>query len=63
MGETLTGDGASIFKKVLIDILVHAHGQKALLVDVIDANEHLASGGTKDGVWIADQLVASLRKM
>ena len=60
--RTFTGDGASFASKVLVNILVHVHGSAPILVDVVDANAHLASGGTKDGRWIADQLVAGLEK-
>jgi hypothetical protein len=62
MGRTFTGDGASFASKVLVNILVHVHGSAPILVDVVDANAHLASGGTKDCRWIADQLVAGLEK-
>ena len=61
-GRTATGDGASFAKKVLVNFLVHVPGHAPILVDVVDANAHLASGGTKDGRWIADQLVAALEK-
>ena len=49
MGRTLTGDGAT--KKVpLINFNVHVPGKGIALAAVIDCTEHMAEGGTKDGL-------------
>ena len=56
VGRTLTGDGAT--KKVpLINFLLHVPGKGVNLVDIIDCSEHMSEGGTKDSMYVQDEIL------
>ena len=53
-GRTVTGDAATLIGHPLIGLLVHVPGKGVQLLDIINCTGHMAAGGTKDALYIAE---------
>ena len=52
-GITMYGDGATIKKKPLFNILAAGVHNSAAILEIKDCSGHMASGGKKDAAYIA----------
>jgi hypothetical protein len=53
-GLTLYGDGATVKKMPLINILAAGYGQPAAVLDIVDCTGHMEEGGKKDAKFIVE---------
>lgn len=53
-GITLMGDGATIHRMPLLNILAMSGSTPPLTIGIVDCTEHMAAGGKKDASYIAD---------
>ena len=57
-GATLMTDGATIQRHPLVNVVLNCVSFSAvMLVGVIDASEHLASGASKDAEYVTNQII------
>ena len=62
-GFTLLGDGASIRKISLVNIIASNPGKESCMLDVVDCSEHIiAEDGRKDAWYIAKMFLTVLRE-
>ena len=60
-GMAIYGDGATIVKVPMINILASSAGNPNCIVDVIDCSEHMSEGGKKDAFYICQQILPQMR--
>jgi hypothetical protein len=53
-GITVMGDGATIHRMPLMNILAMSGSTPPLTIGIVDCTEHMAAGGKKDATYIAD---------
>ena len=53
-GISMYGDGATVMKMPLINIMASGVHQRAAVLDIIDTSKHLSKGGLKDARYIAE---------
>ena len=53
-GLSMYGDGATVHRMPLLNILASGVFEPAAVLDIVDATEHLQGGGTKDATYIAN---------
>mmetsp|Transcript_4529 Transcript_4529/g.9435 ORF Transcript_4529/g.9435 Transcript_4529/m.9435 type:complete len:217 (-) Transcript_4529:1547-2197(-) len=56
-GLTAMGDGATICKYPLTNVLFAGGYEHQALIDVIDSSDHMAAGGVKDARYIASKIM------
>lgn len=52
-GISLFGDGATVRKMPLFNVLGSGINEPAAVLDIVDCSDHLSAGGKKDSVYIA----------
>ena len=52
-GISMYGDGATVMKMPLINIMASGVHQQSAVLDIVDTLKHMAKGGQKDAVYIA----------
>jgi Protein of unknown function (DUF 659) len=62
-GITVFGDGATVRKMPLINILANGAYCPAGLLEIRDASEHMAAGGVKDATYIAGLIKPHILKL
>ena len=62
-GLSLFGDGATIHKKPLLNVLASGVHNTAAILEIVDATVHLAAGGKKDARYIAKCFLPHLLKL
>ena len=60
-GMAIYGDGATIVKVPMINILASSAGNPNCIVDVIDCSEHMSEGEKKDAFYICQQILPQMR--
>ncbi len=53
-GIVIMGDGATIYRMPLLNILAMSGTTPPLTIGILDCTTHMASGGKKDATYIAD---------
>ena len=62
-GLAMLGDGATIAKKPLFNVLATTLGMPPAVLGVHDSTKHLANGGKKDASYIAKQFLPHMEEM
>ncbi len=62
-GLTAYGDGATIVRVPLLNILVGGVHEPQGLLDIVDCTGHMAEGGTKNATYVAHQFLPFMRKL
>ena len=62
-GLTLYGDGATVKKMPLINILASGAHLTTAVLDIMDCSKHMCKGGKKDAVYIAELFLPHLMKL
>ena len=52
-GISMYGDGATVMKMPLINIMVSGVHQRSAVLDIVDTSNHMSKGGKKDALYIA----------
>ena len=52
-GISMYGDGATVMKMPLINIMASGVHQQSAVLDIVDTSNHMSKGGQKDAVYIA----------
>jgi len=60
-GFSIFGDGATIHKVPLINILAASPNNPFALLDIVDCTSHLESGGKKDAPYIANMILPLIK--
>ena len=53
-GLSFYGDGATVCKMSLINIMASGIHERSAVLDIVDTTDHLAEGGTKNAEYLAD---------
>jgi len=62
-GLAIYGDGATIVKTPLINILASSPNNPSCVLDVIDCSKHMLHGGKKDAWFIAKNILPLMKKI
>jgi hypothetical protein len=62
-GLTLYGDGATVKKMPLLNILASGYGVPAAVLEIVDCTGHMAEGGKKDATYIASLFKPHMRTL
>jgi hypothetical protein len=62
-GLTIYGDGATIKSVPLIIILAAGPNNPFALLDIVDCNTQLQSGGKKDALYISSMILPLIQRM
>jgi hypothetical protein len=62
-GLAIFGDGATIVKTPLINILASSPNNPSCVLDVIDCSKHMRHGGKKDAWFIAKNILPLMKKI
>ncbi len=62
-GMSIFGDGATIVKTPMINILASSAGNPHCVLDVIDCSNHVAEGNKKDAFYICQQMLPRMREL
>ena len=57
------GDGATIGKKPLTNVMASGAFTQTAVLDIVDSSEHMAMGGIKDAAYIADMFEPHLKEL
>ena len=62
-GITIFGDGATIRKIPLINMLGSNPEQTSCMLDIVDCSQHMSEGGKKDAWYIAKKILPVMREI
>ena len=62
-GVSIFGDGATIVKTPMINILASSPTNPSCVLDVVDCSNHMLTGGKKDAWYIAKQILPIMRNI
>ena len=62
LGLTIYGDGATIDKRPMINIMMASAYNPQALCDVIDCSDHMADGGIKDARFLSSKYIPVMQK-
>lgn len=62
-GLSLMGDGATVKKMPLLNILASGFHLYSTVLEIVDCTEHMAAGGVKDARYIASLFVSYIEKL
>ncbi len=62
-GLGIFGDGATIVKVPMMNILACSAGNPSCVLDVVDCTDHVAKGNKKDAFFICQQMLPHMRKI
>jgi len=61
-GISIFGDGATVKKKALLNILASGVHMPSACLEIVDCSAHLAGGGKKDAIYIANCFLPFIEK-
>ena len=59
-GLGIYGDGATIGKIPMMNILAASAGNPNCIIDIIDCSRHMSEGGKKDAYYICQQMLSKM---
>ena len=62
-GLSFYGDGATVCKMSLINIMASGVHERSAVLDIVDTTEHLGNGGTKNAEYIAELFVPHINEI
>ena len=62
-GLGMYGDGATIGKIPMMNILAASAGNPNCIIDIIDCSRHMSEGGKKDAYYICQQMLPKMRML
>lgn len=62
-GVSVCGDGATVLKTPLVNVLAAGIYEPEAVRDIIDYTDHMAMGGIKDARYLARQLMPTMKEL
>ena len=62
-GISMYGDGATVMKMPLINIMASGVYQRSAVLDIVDTSNHMSKGGRKDALYIAQLFEPYIQKL